>query len=208
MNTNPLSNNHFFVTAYFLASGNCLQLVQDSDPINYALQATIPGGIELSLPEMERFLRDGPVQVDLADTSALPPSLSSYTRQLGCETAAYVPILQRGRLRGLVLIGAHAGQELSEEVVKAFSRTIWLAANSLENSTSPTEPIDDRRLLERKAIDALASSAANVDELRTFYNLIHDHIRSVIGSYGFVIAIYDHRTNSINIPYLYEDNAF
>jgi GAF domain-containing protein len=47
-----------------------------------------------------------------------------------------------------------------------------------------------------------------VDDLRAFYKLIHDQIRQVIGPYGFVIALYDQRTNSISIPYLYEDNAF
>ena len=41
-----------------------------------------------------------------------------------------------------------------------------------------------------------------------FITLIHDQVRSVIGNHGFVIAIYDQKTNSINIPYLYEDNAF
>jgi len=208
MSANPLSNNPFFVTAYFIASGKCLQLVQYSDPLSDDSQATIPRGVELSLREMEGFLRDGTVQVDLRNTSSLPPPLSAYTRQLGCETAAYVPILQRGQLRGLVLIGARAGQELSEEIVDAFSRTIWLAENSLETAVSPTEPLNDRRVSERKAIDALASSAANVDDLRTFYNLIHDQVRSVIGNHGFVIASYDQKTNSINIPYLYEDNAF
>jgi GAF domain-containing protein len=47
-----------------------------------------------------------------------------------------------------------------------------------------------------------------VEDLRSFYQLIHDQVRSVIGNYGFVIALYDQRTNSINIPYLYEDNSF
>ena len=105
---------------------------------------------------MEGFLEDGTVQVDLRNASSLPPPLSAYTRQLGCETAAYVPILQRGQLRGLVLIGARAGQELGEEVIDAFSRTIRLAENALETSASPTEPLNDRRASERKAIDALA----------------------------------------------------
>ncbi|HLO17262.1 MAG TPA: GAF domain-containing protein [Anaerolineales bacterium] len=204
MNANPLSNDQFFITAYFSTSGNALQLVQYSDPV----QTTIPRGIELSLSEMESFFHDGPVQVDLRTASSLPPPLGNYTRQLGCETAAYVPILQKGKLRGFVLIGARPGQWLDEEVVNAFSRTIWLTANSLETSLSQTEPLNDRRSVERKAIDALASNAANVDELRTFYILIHDQVRSVVGNYGFVIATYDQRTNSISIPYLYEDNAF
>jgi len=215
MSVNPLSNNCFYVTAYFTASGNSLQLVQYSDPLSYELQPTIPRGTELSISEMESFFIDGPVQVDLRNATStgllhlsLPPPLAVYTRQLGCEAAAYVPILQKGKLRGFVLIGAHAEQELSEDVVNAFARTIRLTTNSVEASAPLAEPLNDRRALERKAVDALASNAANADELRSFYTSIHDQIRSVVGNYGFVIALYDQRTNSISIPYLYEDNTF
>jgi GAF domain-containing protein len=107
-----------------------------------------------------------------------------------------------------VLIGAHPGQEISEAVTDAFSRTIRLTANTLETSAAITEPIDDRRALERKALDILATNAATVDELRSLYGSIHDQVRSVIGNFGFVIALYDQPTNSISIPYLYEDNTF
>ncbi len=208
MSAKRLNNDPFFITAYFLASGNCLQLVQYSDPLRYEMQATIPRGVELSLSTMESFLSDGPVQTDLQDTSSLPPPLVVYTRQLGCEAAAYVPILQKGQLRGFVLIGARAGQEIDEEIINAFARTIRLTTNAMELLAASAEPLDDRRTLERKAIDALASNSANIDDLHSFYSLIHEQVRSVVGNYGFVIALYDQRTNSINIPYLYENNAF
>ncbi|RPJ25102.1 MAG: GAF domain-containing protein [Chloroflexi bacterium] len=206
MSAKRLNNDPFFITAYFIANGNCLELVQYSDPQRY--EATIPRGVELSLSAMESFLNDGAVQINLQDTSSLPPPLEVYTRQLGCEAAAYVPILHKGKLRGFVLIGARTGQEIDEEIVNTFARTIRLTTNALELSASPTEPLNDRRSLERKAIDALASNSANIDELHSFYTLIHDQVRSVIGNYGFVIALYDQQTNAINIPYLYENNAF
>ena len=128
MSAKRLNNDPFFITAYFIASGNSLQLVQYSDPQRYEL--TIPRGIELSLSEMESFLDNGPLQINVQDASSLPPPLIAYTRQLGCEAAAYVPILHKGKLRGFVLIGARAEQEIDEEVVNAFSRTIRLATNA------------------------------------------------------------------------------
>lgn len=206
MSAKRLNNDPFFITAYFIASGNTLQLVQYSDPQRYEM--TVPRGTELSLHEIESFLDDGPIRINLQDASSLPPPLAVYTRQLGCEAAAYVPILSKGKLRGFVLIGARAGQEIDEEIVNAFSRTIRLATNALELSASPTELIDDRHSMERRVIDVLASSSANIDDLQSFYTLIHDQVRSVVGNYGFVIALYDQRTNSINIPYLFENNAF
>ena len=203
-------NNQFFITVYFIASGNHLQLVQYADPQGQQVQTTVPRGIELSLPltEIESVFVAGPVQVDLREASSLPPPLVAYPRQLGCKTAAYVPILQRGQLRGLVLIGAREGQQLTEDVVDAFARTIRLTTNALEVPTSSTETLNERQATEIKALNTLASNTTNVEDLRTFYKLIHDQIRFVIGHYGFVIALYDQRTNSISIPYLYEDNDF
>ena len=209
MGPNPL-NNQFFITAYFIVNENHLHLVQYSDPQGEQIQTTIPRGIELSLSlsEIESVLHSGPVRMDLREASSLPPPLTSYPRQLGCKTAAYVPILQKGQLRGLVLIGGRDGQQISGEVVDAFVRTIALTANALDVPDETTVAVNERQAAEIKALNTLASNTTNVDDLRTFYKLIHDQIRSVIGQYGFVIALYDQRTNSISIPYLYEDNAF
>jgi len=209
MGSNPL-NNQFFITAYFIVSGNRLHLVQYSDPHGQQVQTTIPRGIELSLslPEIESVLNSGPVQLDLREASSLPPPLTAYPRQLGCKTAAYVPILQKGQLRGLVLIGGREGQQLTGDVVDAFARTIRLTTNALDVADGTAGAINERQSAEIKALNTLASNTTNVEDLRTFYKLIHDQIRSVIGQYGFVIALYDQRTNSISIPYLYEDNAF
>jgi GAF domain-containing protein len=208
--TRPNSlNNLFFVTAYFIASGKRLHLLQSSRPPGQEVQTTTPRGVDLSfsLAEVERLFQAGPLQVDLQVASSLPPPLTAYPRQLGCKAAAYVPILQKGQLRGLMLIGAREEHELNQEVINAFVRTIWLTANALGSSVSSTEPVNERRAAESKAINTLAASITNVEDLRSFYKLIHDQVRSVIGSFGFVIALYDQRTNAINIPYLYEDNT-
>ncbi|MGZ9235141.1 MAG: GAF domain-containing protein [Anaerolineales bacterium] len=208
MSFNRAKTDDFFITAYFIASGNRLHLVHYADGQRHEARVTMPRSIELPLGEVQSFLDEGPVRTDLRDTSYIPASLANFARQLGCGAAAYVPILQKGQLLGFVLIGGRPGQEISEEVVEAFSRTIRLTANALEAPESNTRPLDDRHVLERKAIDALAASAATVDDLRSLYTALHDQVRAVIGNYGFVIALYDQRTNSINIPYLYENNVF
>jgi len=203
-----LNNNFFFITVFFTVTGNRLQVVQYSDPLGRDAQSTIPRGIELPLTEVESCLKDGPIHLDLRNSTSLLPPLTAYPRQLGCETAAYVPILQEGQLRGLVLIGARAGQELNEDVVTAFARTIRVAVSSLKPGTSPTEPLNERRTLEVNAINTLAVQASSANDLHTFYSLIHEQVRSVIGDHGFLIALYDQKTNSISIPYLFEDKTF
>ncbi len=124
------------------------------------------------------------------------------------SAAAYVPILQEGQLRGLVLVGACQGTDLTEDVVNAFARTIRLTTHALQSKVSNTEPLSERRTRELNAINTLAVHAASTSELGSFYNLIHEQVRTVIGDYGFVIALYERKTNSINIPYLYEEGNF
>ena len=183
-------------------------MTQFSDPQTRDGQTTVPRGVELSLQEMETLLKDGMVRIDLRDSSTIPPPLITYPKQLGCEAAAYVPILQEGQLRGLVLIGTRPGQELSEDVVNAFTRTIRLTATSLKAAASGIPAPEDRRAIEARALNILATNAATMQDLKGFYSLIHEQVRTVVGDHGFVIALYNQKTNSISIPYLYEDGRF
>ena len=199
----------FFVTVFFTASGNRLQITQYSDPQGRDSQVTIPRGIELPVDEMETFLKNGTLLVDLKAVLTIPESLLAYPKQLGCETAAYVPILQNGRLRGLVLIGARTGQVLTEDVVNAFARTIRLTTTSLILTNLPTQPsVTDRYFVEAKALNTLLTGTASFKDLQSFYASIHEQVRTVVGDHGFVIALYSSKTNSISIPYLFEDGIF
>lgn len=209
MSPNTPDGAPLFITAYFIAEHNRLRLTQFSDSQGRDVQTINTRGIELSLSEMEAYLKAGVVKVDLRDTSSLPPPLIAYTGRLGCVTAAYVPILQDGQLRGLVLIGTRADQNLNDDVVDSVVRTIRLTTNALMVSNLSTQlSSGDRRSVEIKALNMLASTAATVSDLYSFYKSIHEQIVSVVGDHGFVIALYDQKTNSISIPYLYEDGTF
>ena len=199
----------FFFTAYFIADGDRLLLTQFYDPQGRETQTTIPRGYELASRDVEAHLKNGLVRVDLTNTATLPTSLIMYPRQLGCNTAVYIPIVQDGQTRGLLMIGARPGQILDDDVIETFQRTIRLATNVIIRTIMPTQPLDNnRRNLEARALNILASNAATVSDLRTFYTSIHDQFRTVIGDYGFVIALYDQKTNSISVPYLFEDGNF
>jgi GAF domain-containing protein len=203
-----LNNNPSFITVFFIVTGNQLQVVQYSDLPGRENQLTIPRGSQLPLQDVEEYLKGGPVLLDLLDQPPLPPPLAAFPHELGCEAAAYVPILQEGQLRGLVLIGTRSRSDLTEDIVTAFARTIRLTANALQPGTSNTEPLDERRTRELTSINTLAVHAANTSDLGSFYTLIHEQVRAVIGDYGFVIALYERKTNSINIPYLFEEGNF
>lgn len=201
-------NHPSLITVYFLVSGNQFQVVQYSDPSSVVDQLTIPRGLQVLPRDMEEYLKEGPVFLNFLDQPPVPPPLSTFPRELGCEAAAYVPILSKGQLRGLVLIGARSGADLGEDVVTVIARTIRLTAQAVRPGEASTEPLDERRTRELNAVNTLALHAANTGELGSFYALIHEQVRAVIGDHGFVIALYDRKTNSINIPYLFEEGKF
>lgn len=208
MSTPPPNGTPFFVTLFFTAVDDRLILTQYSDPQNRDAQVTIPRSVELSREEMQQHLKGGPVTIELRNEESIHPTLLSYPKRLGCISAAYIPIIQGENLRGVVLIGARNGQVLDEDVINAFKGTARLATNSIPSNTSNTEPSDDRHISELKVLNSLSSIVISIDNLNTFYSTIHKHVRDVIGDYGFVIALYERETDSISIPYLFEDGNY
>jgi GAF domain-containing protein len=74
---------------------------------------------------------------------------------------------------------------------------------------SPTEPLlAERQTLEAKALNNIISGAGSMKDLHSFFILIHNQIRSVVGDHGFLIALYNEKSNSINVPYLFEGGKF
>ena len=209
MSQNLSGSSPFYLTAYFIANGDRLQLAQFSDPKERESQSTIPRGTELAIRDVEPFLQSGPVRVGIDGNATLPVMLMEYPRQFGCVTAVYIPLHHQGQLRGMMMIGARENQSLGDELIDSYQRAIRMTANVIGRTDSPSQPVDDkRRTEETRALNVLASTAATVSDLQAFYSAIHDQFRTVVGERGFLIALYDQKTNSINIPYLYEDGNF
>ncbi|MCC6298552.1 MAG: GAF domain-containing protein [Anaerolineales bacterium] len=214
MNEKTLEGNAFFVTAYFVANGDRLQLAQISDPSERELQAAIPRGQELSVRDIEGHLTRGFVKVDEASATSLPESLTRYNlnryiRQFGCESAAFIPIMQDAEMRGLVMIGARAGQIVNDAVIDSFLRAIRLTTKVVAKTETPSRPAgNERQRLETRALNVLASNATTQNDLNAFYGAVHDQFKNVIGDLSFLIASYNPKTNSISVPYLYEEGRF
>jgi GAF domain-containing protein len=62
----------------------------------------------------------------------------------------------------------------------------------------------EHRLQELEAIAATSQSISSTTELSDLYKILHEHIRKTIGEVGFLVALFDKETNSIQIPYMFE----
>ncbi|MDX1378932.1 MAG: hypothetical protein R3307_08795, partial [Anaerolineales bacterium] len=169
----------FFATLFFTVIDNRLQLTHYADPQNRDSQAAVPGGMELSREDVEGHLKNGPVTIQVKDNEEglFHPSLLAYLKQLGCNSATYLPLFQAGELHGVMLICARDGQTLDDDVIKAFEQTIQWASNATASKSSKTEPVDSRSSTELKALNTLAASVISIDDLQTFYSTVHKFIR-------------------------------
>lgn len=208
MTDNSHVGTEFLVTAYFVANADRLQLAHYTDPQERGMQTAASRVFELSLREVEAHLKEGVLRVDQSKPSTLPTSLVMFPRQMGCDTAAFIPVHWNGRLTGALMLGARDGQTLSNELIDAFQRTIRFTVSMAEKTIQPAPAETERRVREARALSYLASNAATISDLRSFYASIHDQFRSVLGDFSFVIALYDETTNSISIPYLYEEGRY
>jgi hypothetical protein len=209
MSQNQFATAPRLLTAFFIANGDLLQLAQFSDPNEREAQATIPRGTELVLQDVAAGLQGGIVRVGIGGTDAAPAMLTNFPQQFGCVSAAFIPVHLGGQLRGLLMLGAREGQSLDDELIESYHHTIRLTAKAIGETALPAHPADENRLArEARALSVLATTAATVSDLKALYASIHDQFRAVIGERGFLIALYDQKTNSINVPYLYEDGNF
>ncbi|HJX82687.1 MAG TPA: hypothetical protein VJ248_11710, partial [Candidatus Udaeobacter sp.] len=80
MSVLSINKNLFFVTVYFTVDGDHLRVAHYSDPQSRDAQSTVPRAAEISLKDVDGYLKNGPVQLDLRDVSAMPPALIAYPR--------------------------------------------------------------------------------------------------------------------------------
>jgi len=61
------------------------------------------------------------------------------------------------------------------------------------------------RLRELESINSIQQAVASTNDLHSFFSTLHAQVRRVIGDYPFIVALYEKETESISIPYMYED---
>jgi len=140
---------------------------------------------------------------DLSRSENLPIGLIRPLRDIGCKSGAFLPVLVNGQPSAVLMIGEQPGQPLTSLVVRPYSGITNLLGTTLEKLRGIREL--RVRLTELEALASFNQVALSSGDVTTFYENLQAQVQHVIGPYSFLVALYDEKTNSINIPYLYED---
>lgn len=172
--------------------------------------AHIPSQEDLPLPEfslssheISRLLKQEPYLVEGKEISGLPSALA---RWLGKYRPAQVGVLSlraQDKVQMLFVFFAIPPQVLPLPSLQPYMTLIDLLGVTLEKLQSAAEI--ERRLKEQEALANFSQALATANDMQTICTRLHEQVKNVIGDYSFLVALYDAKTNSIEIPYRYSE---
>ncbi len=157
----------------------------------------------LNVEEMEMLFANGTLESPLKrkPLERLPRALLHIARQLTTDYAIFVPVFTQGRLTELLIMGYP--QPAPEELLRT-AHTIGLAISAARERIQQQAGIL-RKLRENEAIMNISRLLTSAPDLDTLFRTLHEQVRQTVGDYAFLVALYETETNTIQIPYLYEN---
>lgn len=185
-------------------AGGKLAIVRSGDRANP--QETAAAGslqtLQDGFGDIKALATGDPVIVEPTSTG-VPQALLECCRQLGYRSLALIPVLRPQDLAGLIMIGSPT-KVLTAAAVEPYANMADLVGTTLARIAQGAEK--ERQLSEREALDLIGKTMTKSSEdLGGFFVELHSQIRRNIGEYAFVVATYDAATQSITIPYAYEE---
>jgi GAF domain-containing protein len=119
------------------------------------------------------------------------------------QSVAFLPILSNAKLVALVAIGARK-QTLTNAMIQPYVNMTDLVGATLDKISEIEQK--EKQLYEQEVVSSLNQTvAASSTELDKLFRDLHAQVRQIIGDYAFVVALYDKTTETISIPYTYEE---
>jgi GAF domain-containing protein len=152
---------------------------------------------------IEGLLEDGPAIKNIDQLKGLSGSLFQFFLKVRITDLAIVPVRRQGALKAILIISSRTAQSILSAVIQPFSAMAELAVSALERIQVEDHLANQVTNLEAVTNTSQAISAAT--SLDSLFTVLHDHVRKNIGDTGFLVALFEPDTNSIYIPYMYEN---
>ncbi len=189
-----------YVTAIFSAVPGSLKLDSLNDPQNQAGTGQAPRELRISPFEAAQQISGGTIY-DLSSPT-VPPVFSRIPQALGCQSAAYLPIMHEQQLRGLIMIASRA-ERITRSILQPYASLADLTSISIEKILNAQAA--QQKLNELNALVSIGQTVSAATDSEELYASVHRQVQTVIGDFDFSIALYDPASESLRIPYSYAD---
>jgi len=186
----------------FELQNDLLHILTVSDMFRNNVPANIvQNGVKTNYQELAAFLSRGVVSSSSANTE-LPRSLKDIMRALDLLNTAFLPVKGEDSLRALILIGSRQ-QAISGASLQPYENLADLMSISIQRADAIE--LTERHLKEVESLASMNELIASSADIQEFFHALLSKIQQIIGDYSLIVAIYDEATNSINIPFSYEE---
>ena len=191
-----------YPVALFAIEQSSLRVIESADSTrNLSSIPDLPETIPLDVIEISNYLEQGAV-ITKTDDDTLPNAFKVLMRKLSLVSAALLPITVQESITGIVMLGSR-NQPLSYINVQPYEYLTELISVSLEKSYAHREMT--KHLKEVESLASINQLVSSTSDIEGFYQALLGKIRETIGDYNLLVALYDEKTNSISIPFSYED---
>lgn len=163
----------------------------------------LPEWINLQAAPLEDFFASGITIGEVEQLSTLPNSILRILKQARLRNVALLPVRRSGRLKAILIVGSKEEQIILPVAIQPYASMAELVVSSLERIRG--ELAVESRLNELEALTITSQALSAVSSLETLFSVLHEHIRKNMGDISFLVALYEPDTNSIRIPYMYEN---
>jgi GAF domain-containing protein len=192
-----------YIIAYYEVTDYQLRFVgMAGNPLG-STTGSAPKSLEITPADIAAKFSGGFVMTEMETGSLLPDDLVKAFIKAGCSKGAYLPVIDSVETVGLFVFGFSDDHPLNQEYLDPFLTLADLLPIAREKVR--TNRAIQQRLREVESIATIGQAISAVTDLDNLYKTIHEQIRETIGDVFFILALFDAKTNTIQIPYRYED---
>ena len=192
-----------YPTLTFVVENEIFTLFKVSFPNKNIKTTELPTQLEITPSQLKELFKRGKTIFSVTDNTETIPRFFNFAAQLGFDKIAFLPIVAQSKTHGMVVVGSYDEQSLNIETLNPLTSLIQLACKVLEQAETISKA--EKQIAETETLIGITDGIKTPWDTTAFFQTIHEQIRRVIGDYAFVGALFDEKTASINIPYLFED---
>jgi GAF domain-containing protein len=191
-----------YVVVLLRVQNNELEVFSSSDETRIGLPIEgLPKYIPAPMEEVEKYLSRGPI-IATPKVGEAPRALKNIAQQIGLESAAYLPINKSGKLEAIIMMGIRQGA-LAAAALQPYTSLADLMTVSMDKAYAIVQT--ERHLREVESLASINEAISRSSTLQAFFEALHKKIQQIIGDYSMIVALYDENTNTISVPFSYED---
>ncbi len=162
------------------------------------------------------FKSSSPIVVNDIRSTSLPQALIDIPKQMGCDTAAFLPTLFNGKITSLLILGQTREQQepsgrkvfnsaiFTQDYLQPYHYLIDTIAATIDKLKAQEDI--RKKLAEVQTLWNISQAISVENDVSELYKVIHHQAEKVMGKLNsFAVLLYDEQSGMIQVPYITEE---